>query len=426
MTIIIMLLSILLLLAIGVPIAFSLGITAVIFLVMQTDLPLSLMIQQLYLGINSFPLLAIPLFILAGSLMNTGGMSLRLINFALSVIGTVKGGLAYVNVLTSVFFGAITGTSAAASAAVGQIMIPAMVEKKYDRGFAAATTSAGSTLGILIPPSVPMILYGSISGISVADLFITGIFIGLAVAVGYIIAAYLMTKNQNYEMETQQFSFKLVFEKFLSAIPALLIPVIIMGGIMSGIVTPTESAAIAVLVGIIVGFLYKELTFKKLLESLIDSVRNTALVMFIVATATILGFSFSALGIGRQMMEPFMQFADNPVIIMFMASFILLIGGFIFDGTVMVVVLVPLFLPIVAATSIDPIQFAMIVIIVWGIGQQTPPVASGLYITTAIAKVSMLNASKYNIWYIGVLFLALLAMIFIPDIMLYLPRKIIE
>lgn len=426
MTIVIMLLTVLLLLAIGVPIAFALGITAIIFLLLLTDLPLSMMIQQLYLGINSFPLLAIPLFILAGSLMNTGGMSVRLINFALSIIGTVKGGLAYVNVLTSVFFGAITGTAAAASAAVGQIMIPAMIEKKYDRGFAAATTSAGSTLGILIPPSVPMILYGSIAGISVADLFITGIFIGLAVAVGYVIAAYFMTKNQNYEMEAQQFSFKLVFEKFIAAIPALLIPVIIMGGIMTGIVTPTESAAIAVLVGIIVGFIYKELTIKKLFQSLIDSVKNTALVMFIVATATILGFSFSVLGIGQQMIEPFMQFADNPIIIMFMASFILLIGGFIFDGTVMVVVLVPLFLPIVAATAIDPIQFAMIVIIVWGIGQQTPPVASGLYITTAIAKVSMLNASKYNIWYILVLVLALIAMIFIPDIMLYLPRQIIE
>lgn len=426
MTIIIMLLTVLILLAIGVPIAFALGITAVIFLVLLTDLPLSLMLQQLYLGINSFPLLAIPLFILAGSLMNTGGMSLRLINFALSIIGTVKGGLAYVNVLTSVFFGAITGTAAAASAAVGQIMIPAMIEKKYDRGFAAATTSAGSTLGILIPPSVPMILYGSIAGISVADLFITGIFIGLAVAVGYIIAAYFMTKGQKYEMETQSFSFKLVFEKFIAAIPALLIPVIIMGGILTGIVTPTESAAIAVLVGIIVGFLYKELTFKKLMESLIDSVRNTALVMFIVATATILGFSFSALGIGGQMIEPFMNFVDSPIIIMFLASFILLIGGFIFDGTVMVVVLVPLFLPIVAATTIDPIQFAMVVIIVWGIGQQTPPVASGLYITTAIAKVSMLTASKYNIWYILVLIIALIAMIFIPDVMLYLPRQIIE
>lgn len=425
MTIIIMLLTILLLLAIGVPIAFALGITAVIFLILLTDLPLSLMVQQLYLGIDSFPLLAIPLFILAGSLMNTGGMSLRLINFALSLIGTVKGGLAYVNVLTSVFFGAITGTAAAASAAVGQIMIPAMIEKKYDRGFSAATTSAGSTLGILIPPSVPMILYGSIASISVADLFITGIFIGLAVAVGYVIVAYTISKKQNYEMSEQEFSFKLVIDKFIAAIPALLIPIIIMGGILTGIVTPTESAALAVLVGIIVGFIYKELTIKKLIQSLIESVRNTALVMFIVATATILGFSFSTLGIGQQMMEPFMAFADNPIIIMFMASFILLIGGFIFDGTVMVVVLVPLFLPIVAATTIDPIQFAMIVIIVWGIGQQTPPVASGLYITTAIANVSMFQASKFNIWYILVLVIALMAMIFIPDIMLYLPRMII-
>src|SRR5699024_5195330 len=252
MTIIIMLLTVLILLAIGVPIAFALGITAVIFLVLLTDLPLSLMLQQLYLGINSFPLLAIPLFILAGSLMNTGGMSVRLINFALSLIGTVKGGLAYVNVLTSVFFGAITGTAAAASAAVGQIMIPAMIEKKYDRSFAAATTSAGSTLGILIPPSVPMILYGSIASISVADLFITGIFVGITVAVGYTFVAYFISKKQNYEMEKQAFSWKLVLENFISAIPALLIPVIIMGGIMTGIVTPTESAALAVLVGIIV------------------------------------------------------------------------------------------------------------------------------------------------------------------------------
>lgn len=425
MTILIMLALVLLLLTMGVPIAFALGITAVIFLFLLTDLPLSLMVQQLYLGINSFPLLAIPLFILAGSLMNTGGMSVRLINFALSLIGTVKGGLAYVNVLTSVFFGAITGTAAAASAAVGQIMIPAMIEKKYDRSFAAATTSAGSTLGILIPPSVPMILYGSIASISVADLFITGIFVGLIVAVGYTLVAYFVSKRQHYEMEKQEFSLKLVLEKFIAAIPALLIPVIIMGGIMTGIVTPTESAALAVLVGIIVGFLSKELTIKKLMFSLVDSVRNTALVMFIVATATILGFSFSSLGIGQQMMQPFMQFADNPIMIMFMASFILLIGGFIFDGTVMVVVLVPLFLPIVAATTIDPIQFAMIVIIVWGIGQQTPPVASGLYITTAIAKVSMLQASKYNIWYIFILVIALLLMIYVPDIMLYLPRLLI-
>src|SRR5699024_9577322 len=193
----------------------------------------SLMLQQLYLGINSFPLLAIPLFILAGSLMNTGGMSLRLINFALSIIGTVKGGLAYVNVVTSVFFGAITGTAAAASAAVGQIMIPTMIKDGYKPGFAAATTSAGSTLGILIPPSVPMILYGSISGISVANLFLTGIPIGLVIAFGYLIVAYFSSLKQDYVIIEEKFSFKKVFKSFAGAIPALLVPVVILGGIMS-------------------------------------------------------------------------------------------------------------------------------------------------------------------------------------------------
>lgn len=426
MTPALMLIMILVMLTLGVPIAFALGVTALIFLLILTDLPMSLLVQQLYQGTNSFPLLAIPLFILAGSLMNYGGMSKRLINFALSIVGTFKGGLAFVNVIASVFFGAITGTAAAASAAVGQIMIPAMNKKGYAPGFSAATTSAGSSLGILIPPSVPMILYGSISGISVGSLFLTGIPIGLMIAFGYLLVAYLISLKENYLFEEQPFSGSYFLKTFVDAIPALLVPAVILGGIMTGIVTPTESAALAVLCGLIAGLIYKELSWKALMNALEDSVRNSALVMFIVATATILGFSFSSLGIGKQMMEPFMAHSDNPIMIMLMASLILFIGGLIFDGTVMVVVLVPLFLPLVQNTAIDPIQFAMVVIIVWGIGQQTPPVASGLYITTAIAKVSMLEASKYNIWYISVLIIALIGMIFYPDIMLYAPRLLIE
>jgi C4-dicarboxylate transporter DctM subunit len=426
MTPLLMLLVILIMLAFGVPIAFSLGVTAVVFLIFLTDLPLGLVLQQLYQGANSFPLLAIPLFILAGSLMNYSGVSTRLINFALSIIGMVKGGLAYVNVITSVFFGAITGTAAAASAAVGQIMIPTMIKDGYKPGFAAATTSAGSTLGILIPPSVPMILYGSISGISVANLFLTGIPIGLMIAIGYLLVAYFSSLKQDYVIIEERFSLKKVLKSFVEAIPALLVPLVILGGIMSGLVTPTESAALAVLCGIIAGLIYKELSFKNLILALEDGVRNTAVVMFIVATGTILGFAFSALGIGEQMVDSFMVLGDEPIMIMLLASLILFIGGFIFDGTVMVVVLVPLFLPLVATTGIDPIQFAMIVIIVWGIGQQTPPVASGLYITTAIADVSMFEASKYNIWYILILIIALMGMIFYPDIMLYFPRLLID
>ncbi|SES29370.1 TRAP transporter large permease [Salipaludibacillus aurantiacus] len=426
MTAALMLAVILLMLALGVPIAFALGVTALAFLLLLTDLPMSLLVQQLYQGTNSFPLLAIPLFILAGSLMNCSGMSHRLINFALSIVGMFKGGLAFVNVLASVFFGAITGTAAAASAAVGQIMIPAMNKKGYAPGFSAATTSAGSSLGILIPPSVPMILYGSISGISVASLFLTGIPIGLMIAFGYLIVAYLVSLKNDYGFEEKAFSWRYLYKTFIDAIPALLVPGVILGGIMTGVVTPTESAALAVLCGLFAGAIYKELSWKNLIKALEDSVRNTALVMFIVATATILGFSFSSLGIGRQMMEPFMAYSDNPIMIMLMASLILFIGGLIFDGTVMVVVLVPLFLPLVQMTNIDPLQFAMVVIIVWGIGQQTPPVASGLYITTAIAKVSMFEASKYNIWYITVLIIALFGMIFYPDIMLYFPRLLIQ
>jgi tripartite ATP-independent transporter DctM subunit len=420
-----MLVLILLFLAIGVPIAFTLGLTAVMFLVYYSDITLELVIQQLYLGTNSFPLLAIPLFMLAGSLMNHGGISVRLINFALAIIGMVRGGLGMVNVVASVFFGAITGTAAGASAAVGQIMIPAMKEKGYSPSFAAAVTSAGSSLGIIIPPSVPMILYGSISGLSVASLFLTGVPIGIAIAIGYMVVVYIISTKKKYDFKEDPFSWSLVIKTFVSALPALLVPIAIMGGILTGFATPTESAAIAVLCGIIAGIIYRQLTLSSFIKALNESVINTALVMLIVATAKILGFSFSSLGIGRMMLEPIMGFTDNTIMLMLIASLILFIGGFIFDGTVMVLVIVPLFLPLVQATSIDPLQFAMVVIIVWAIGQQTPPVASGLYITTAIAKVSMLQVSRYNVWFIIVLFIALIGMIFAPDVMLYIPRLLI-
>ncbi|MBO8164613.1 MAG: TRAP transporter large permease [Brevibacillus sp.] len=423
---ILMLVAILVLLALGVPIAFALGVTALLFLVILKDLPLDLLIQQLYLGSSSFPLLAIPLFMLAGSLMNHGGISQRLINFSLSLIGMVRGGLAIVTVMTSVFFGAITGTAAGASAAVGQIMIPAMLKKGYARGFSAAVTSAGSSLGIIIPPSVPMILYGSISGISVASLFLTGIPIGIAIAIGYIVVVYLISLRNHYTYTEQPFQWRTVFQTMMEAVPALLVPVVILGGIVTGIATPTESAAIAVLCGLVTGALiYRELKWKDFIRALEESVKNTALVMFIVATAKILGFSFSILGIGQKMMEPLMGYADNPIAVLLIASLILFIGGFIFDGTVMVLVVVPLFLPLVQATGIDPLQFAMVVIIVWAIGQQTPPVASGLFITTAIAKASMWETSKYNIWFILVLILTLAGMIFFPDVMLYVPKSLL-
>lgn len=422
--------AIIAILLLGVPIAFALGFTALLFLAMLSDLPFSVLLQKMYLGVNSFPMLAIPLFMLAGSLMNRGGISKRLIEFSLALVGHIKGGLSMVTIVTSMFFGAITGTCAGASAAVGQILIPAMVKEGYPRGFAAAVTSAGASLGIIIPPSVPMILYSSIAAISVGTLFLGGLPLGVIIGVTLMLVSYCkvsaMIKKNQYTDVKLKFSWRKLGKSFLRAIPALCLPVIILGGIMSGVVSPTESAALAVLAGLVIGGLvYRELTWRYIWESVIESVKSSATVMIIVAAASVLGYAFTVLGVGKQVMEPMLKFADTPVAFMLVASLILFIGGFFLDGTVMVLVLVPLFTPMLTSFGIDQLQFAMLVIVVWCIGQQTPPVASGLYVTCALAKVGMIEASKFNILFLCVFIVFAFALIFIPDVVLYLPRLFI-
>lgn len=427
---VVMFLIIILLLLLGLPIAWALGATSLGFIACLSDLPLSVLLQKMYNGVNSFPLLAIPLFMLAGSLMNHGGISRRLVDFSLALVGHIKGGLSMVTIVTSMFFGAITGTCAGASAAVGQILIPSMVEEGYPKGMAAAVTSAGASLGIIIPPSVPMILYSSIASISVGTLFMGGLPLGVMIGVCLMIVSYFkiksLIKKGLYHDKQVKFSIRRLGKTFLRAIPALCIPVIILGGIMSGVVSPTESAALAVFAGLLIGGLvYRELTWRNIWASVVESVKSSATVMIIVATATILGYAFTVLGVSRQIMQPLLLIADTQVKLMLITSLILFIGGFFLDGTVMVLVLVPLFMPAMQAMAIDPLQFAMLVIVVWCIGQQTPPVASGLYVTCALAKVGMIEASKYNLTYLAVFVVFALGLIFIPDVVLYLPRLFI-
>jgi len=421
---------IILLLLLGLPIAWALGATALGFIATMSDLPLSVLLQKMYNGVNSFPLLAIPLFMLAGSLMNHGGISRRLVDFSLALVGHIKGGLAMVTIVTSMFFGAITGTCAGASAAVGQILIPSMIEKGYPRGMAAAVTSAGASLGIIIPPSVPMILYSSIAAISVGTLFMGGLPLGVMIGICLMIVSYFkigrMIKDGTYEDVRLKFSLNRLGVTFIKAIPALCIPVIILGGIMFGIVSPTESAALAVFAGLIIGGLvYRQLTWKNIWASVVESVKSSATVMIIVATAMILGYAFTVLGVSKQIMTPLLAIADTPIKLMLITSLILFIGGFFLDGTVMVLVLVPLFMPTMQVMGIDQLQFAMLAIVVWCIGQQTPPVASGLYVTCALAKIGMIEASKYNLLNIAVFVIFAFALIYIPDIVLYLPRLFI-
>lgn len=413
------------LLAMGVQIAFALAATGLIVVFALENVPLTYAFQRLYMSSDSYALVALPLFILTGTLMNNGGVSHRLIKLASSLVGPIRGGLAMVTIVASAFFGAISGTATGTSAAIGSVLIPAMKKQKYRSDFAAAVTSASSSLGIVIPPSLPLILYGSISGLSVGMLFLAGIPIGIFVALLFMLITHFIAKKYRLPKAMESWSMKEIGNTFRDALPALAVPVVILGSIAGGIATPTESAGMAVVIAIVVGvFVYKELTISKIIDSLEEALISNAIVMIVIAAGGLLGWCLTYLKAAENLMNFLMAYTNTNIGIMLVSSLLLFIAGFIFDGTVMVVIVVPLFLPLVEAAGIDPLQFAMVVLLCWCIGQQTPPVASGLYVTTAIAQVDMLDTVKYLVFYIFPLAVVLFGIIYFPDYVLFLSKVI--
>jgi len=425
MLIFVVFLLLLLLLAIGVPIAFSLAITGIAVVLSLGNVPLTYAFQRLFMSSESYSLVSLPLFILTGILMNNGGVSNRLIRLASALVGPIRGGLGMVTIVASTFFGAISGTATGTSAAIGSVLIPAMKDQKYKPGYAAAVTSASSSLGIVIPPSLPLILYGSISGLSVGMLFLAGVPLGIIIMILYMVVTHFIAKKYNLPKAMENWSPKEISISFREALPAVSIPIVILGSIAGGIATPTETAGMAVVIAIIVGALvYKELTISKIMDSFKEALISNATVMLIIAAGGLLGWCLTYLRAAENLMNLLMSYTNSNIGIMLVSSLILFIAGFIFDGTVMVVIVVPLFLPLVQAAGIDPLQFAMVVLLCWCIGQQTPPVASGLYVTTAIAKVDMLDTVKYLIPYILVLTIVLFLIIYFPTYTLYLSKMI--
>lgn len=407
----------------GVPIAFSLAITGMSVVLYLANVPLTYAFQRLYMESESYALVSLPLFILTGSLMNYGGVSRRLIDLASALVGTIRAGLAMVTIVASAFFGAISGTCTGTSAAIGSIMIPSMIEQKYPRAFSAAVTSASSSLGIVIPPSLPLILYGSIAGLSVGMLFIAAIPIGIIITLLYMLTTYMMARQYSFPVGSDTWSLKQIGGAFREAIPALAIPTIILGSIAGGVATPTETAGVTVAVAIIIGmFVYKELNLERIILCLKEALISNAMVMLIVAAGGLLGWCLTYLRVGENLTTFLISFTSTQIGIMLVACLILFVAGFIFDGTVMVVIIIPLFLPVIEAAGIDPLQFAMVVLLCWCIGQQTPPVASGLYVTTAIAKTTMLSTVKYIIPYIVALGVVLFGLIYFPDYFLYFSK----
>lgn len=411
-----------LLLFMGVPISFAVGVASIAS-VLYIDLPISLIAQRMLTGIDSFSLLAIPFFVLAGSLMNTGGIAKRLLDFASCLVGYIRGGLAMVNIVTSMFFGGISGSAVADTVAIGTPIIPAMHKQGYDLGFSAAVTAASSTIGIIIPPSIPMIVYGVTAGQSIGSMFMAGMIPGILMGVSMMVATYILALKYPEQFPSGKFpTLAEVWYGFKDASFALLMPLIILGGIIGGIVTPTEAAVVAVMYSLVVGGLvYKELKWGHFEEILKETVVGTASVMFLVGTASLFGWLVAYQQIPTIIAEWIQSISSNPIIIILVINGILLISGMFLDLTAALIILTPVLLPIGMAAGLSPIHFGIMMIVNLAIGLVTPPVGLCLFMCCNIAKISLARISKAIVPMLLAMIIVLLLVSYVPQITMLLP-----
>lgn len=407
--------------AIGVPIAVAILTSALagVFL-LNGSLGFLNAALSVYDGATSFPLIAIPLFILAGALMNTGGISTRLIAFVSSIIGFVRGGLAMVNVGVSLFFAEISGSAVADVAATGSILIPAMKKKGYSPRFAAAITSSSASLAIIIPPSIPMILYGAMSDTSIVRLFVAGIVPGLLGAGGLMALSYYFAVKYDLPRE-EGFSLCRIWTTLKEASWALLLPVIILGGIFGGFVTATEGAALAVVTALFIGvFVYREINLSKLYHALVDGVNQTAVVMLLVASSAVLGLYLTETELPQKLANGIMTLTTNKLAVLMIINLFLLFVGMVLHGAAAIILTVPIFMPLIHQMGINPIHFGILLTLNIALGQQTPPVASVLVTACSIAKTDVWGTTKTNLPFIAVLVSVLLLVTYVPAVPLWL------
>ena len=419
---IILFVVLLVLLFINVPVAVALAMTAAMFFVIQSEMPIVAIFQRMFNSIDSFPLLAIPFFILAGKLMETGGISKRLIRLAEVMLGRVRGGLALVSIISCAFFAALSGSAAATTAAVGAIMIPAMVKKGYDANFSTAIQAAGGTIGVIIPPSVPLVLFGVTASVSIADLFVAGIIPGLFVTVALLALVYVISIMKDYG-GGEKYNVKEFGIAFKDAILALLMPVIILGGIYSGVFTPTEAALVAVVYGLIVGvFIYREIKIKDLFKIFSEATVMSATILFIIAGASIFAYYLTRERIPAQITEALLGITDNWIIALLIINVILLIVGTFMETAAAILILTPILAPVATALGIDLVHFGIIMIVNLAIGYITPPVGLNLFVANKIAGTRFEGVVRAIIPFVIVMFVCTLIISFIPALSLWLVK----
>tara|TARA_B100000745_G_scaffold226182_1_gene151329 strand:- start:117 stop:1388 length:1272 start_codon:yes stop_codon:yes gene_type:complete len=416
-----MFLALIALVFINVPIAVALGIVALVAMV-ATSGPAVMpnLALVLFDGATKFSLIAIPLFILAGAIMNSSGISRRLIAFASALFGFIRGGLAMVSIGTSLFFAEISGSAVADVAALGSVLIPAMERKGYSKEFAAAVTSSSATLAVIIPPSIPMILYAVMSGSSVIEVFVAGIIPGVVGGVLMMAVAYRFAVRHNYPVE-QTFQLSRLWQTFKDASWSLLLPVIILGGIFTGWVTATEGAGLAVVAATLIGgLIYRELDLKHLRSSMLDGGVQTAVVMLLVATSALLATYLTETQVPQQLAQSMIELTTNRYLILAMLNVFFLAIGLFLHSVAAIILVVPIVMPLVYAVGIDPVHFGLVVTLNLGIGQQTPPVASVLVTACSVAKADIWEVSKVNVRFVAVLLAVLLLVTYAPAIPLSL------
>ena len=414
-----MLSGMLALVLLNVPIAVALGLVATVtILIAQGPDMLPNVALVMFEGATNFPLLAVPLFILAGAIMNASSISRRLVAFATALVGFVRGGLSMVAIGASLFFAEISGSAVADIAALGSILIPAMKKRGYSKEFAAAVCSSSASLAIIIPPSIPMILYAVMSGTSVVKLFVAGIVPGLLGAFGLAVMAYYLAVRNGFPVE-ERFRLHVVWQTFKDAIWAFLLPMIILGGIFGGFVTATEGAALAVLAALFVGIvIYRELNLRELHKACIEGGIQTAVVMLLVAASALIGTFLTEAQLPQALAHTITGITTNPYAVLALLNVAFLILGMFLHSAAAIILVVPIVMPLVLQAGIDPIHFGLIVTLNLAIGQQTPPVASVLMAACSIARADIWSTTRVNLWFIGVLLLVLILCTYVPAISL--------
>lgn len=420
--ILVFLISLFTFILLNVPIAFSLVLTAIVLMLFLGNASAYVLVQSMVRGVDSFTLLAIPFFVLAGEIMNIGGISKRIVGFARALIGHITGGLGYVTVLSSMVFAGVSGSAVADTSAIGSVLLPIMKEEGYKVEKSTALICTAGCIGPIIPPSIPMILYGVSASVSIVKMFMGGIIPGILIGIGLMIVWYFHAKKEKYRVDGK-FSMKELIANTKSASFALLLPVIILGGIVTGIATPTESAVVAVAYAFIIGkFVYKELKMSDMPHILIRAARSTAVVMLVCGSAMAAAYYITTAQVPKMLADSLLSISDNVLVVMFLINVLLLLIGCVMDLTPAILIMTPILLPVANAFGLDPVYFGVIVCVNLCVGLVTPPVGTVLYVGCGLSKVSMFDLVRPVIPFILVMIAVLFLITYVPELVTFIPH----